>query len=230
MNEYLSIVSELLFGFVLLFVIIKLLGKTQFSQLTPFDFISALILGELVGNAIYDDKINFGHIAFSILSWGAIIYVIEMLTQKFKGTRKLLEGEPNIIINQGTIKYDVLKKTKLDINSLQSLIRQQGYFSIQEVEYAIMESNGKVSVLPKSEYDTPKNSDLHLPSMPVHLPITLILDGEVVYNNLKEAGSDEKWLKEQLAKQNITTYKDVLYAEWRESNPLYVVEYEKKSS
>lgn len=230
MNEYLSIVAELLFGFVLLFLIIKLLGKTQFSQLTPFDFISALILGELVGNAIYDDKVSFGQIAFAILSWGVIIYVIEMITQKFKGTRKLLEGEPNIIINQGIIKYDVLKKIKLDINSLQSLVRQQGYFSLQEVEYAIMESNGKISVLPKSEYDIPKNNDLNLPSKPVHLPITLILDGEVVYDNLIEAGFNEKWLKDQLAMQNITNYKDVLYAECRKNKPIFIIGYEKKSS
>ncbi|MRH41401.1 DUF421 domain-containing protein [Aquibacillus halophilus] len=230
MNDYLSIVTELLIGFVFLFIVIKFLGKTQFSQVTPFEFISAIILGELVGNAIYDEEVKIGHIMLAIFTWGAIIFVVEMLTQKFKRTRKLLEGEPNIVIHQGQIKYDALKKAKIDINTLQSLIRQQGYFSIQEVEYGIIESNGKASVLPKSEYDTPKNSDLKVPYKPVNLPITLILDGEVVFDNLKEVGFDEKWLKDQLAMQSITNYKEVLYAEWLVSKPLYVVKYEKRSS
>lgn len=230
MNEYVSIAVELLAGFFLLLLIIKCLGKTQFSQITPFDFISALILGELVGNAVYDDEVKLGQITFAIIFWGVLMYIVEMITQRVKGTRKFLEGEPNIVIHKGNIKYDALKRIKLDINALQSLIRQQGYFSIQEVEYAIMETNGMVSVLPKPEYDTPKNSDLNLPGSPANLPITLIIDGEVVYDNLNEVGFNEKWLKDQLAMQSITNYKEVLYAEWRQNKPLFVQRYEKKTS
>jgi uncharacterized membrane protein YcaP (DUF421 family) len=229
-NQYLSITIELISGFLLLFLITKILGKTQFSQITPFDFISALILGELVGNAVYDDEVKIMQIVFAVLLWGVLIYVVEMITQKFKGTRKLFEGEPNIVIHKGTIKYEALKKIKMDINQLQSLIRQQGYFSIQEVEYAIVETNGKASVLPKSEYDIPTKSDLNLTPKPTNLPITLIIDGEIVFDNLKEVGFDEHWLKDQLAMQSIINIKDVLYAEWRENNPLFVVRYEKKSS
>ncbi|WP_208590841.1 DUF421 domain-containing protein [Gracilibacillus suaedae] len=228
MNEYFSIAIELLSGFVLLLLITKSLGKTQFSQITPFDFISALILGELVGNAVYDDEVKLGHIAFAILFWGILIYVVEMITLKFKNSRKLFEGEPNIVIHKGQIKYNTLKRIKLDINALQGLIRQQGYFSIQEVDYAIIESNGMVSVLPKSEYDTPKISDLNLPPNPVDLPITFIINGEVIYDNLKEAGCDEEWLKNQLLTQNVTNYKEVLYAEWQPNKPLFVLGYENK--
>ncbi|WP_280771745.1 DUF421 domain-containing protein [Salipaludibacillus daqingensis] len=230
MNQYLSIISELVFGFVLLFIVIRLLGKTQFAQITPFDFISAIILGELVGNGVFDDQVKISQIAVAILTWGAIIYTVEMLTEKFMKTRKLLVGEPNIVIREGKIERDALKKAKLDMNSLQSLIRQEGYFSLQEVEYVIMESNGKISVLPKSEYDLPKTSDFNMPPKPVHLPTGLILDGEVVPDNLTEIGFDEHWLQAQLAMQNVATFKEVLYAEWSKDRGLYVVKYEKKSS
>jgi uncharacterized membrane protein YcaP (DUF421 family) len=230
MNHYLSVAIELIVGLVILFIIIKALGKTQFSQITPFDFISALILGELVGNAVYDHDTKLGEIIFAVLLWGLFMFIIELVTQKFKGTRKLLEGEPSIVIHKGIIKFDTLKKNKLDVNQLQSLIRQQGYFSIQEVEYGILETNGMVSVLPKSEYDTPKISDLNLPLKPVNLPITLILDGEIVYDNLKEYSLDEQWLKEQLAMQNIADYKTVLYAEWKLNQPVYALKYEHKNS
>ncbi|MFL6558122.1 MAG: YetF domain-containing protein [Bacillus sp. (in: firmicutes)] len=225
MNHFFQILVELVSGLIFLFAVTKVLGKTQFSQVTPFDFISALMLGELVGNAVYDDKISIWEIAFATFVWGVLIYILEMLTQKFKGTRKFLEGEPSVVIRKGQISYLSLKKLRLDINQLQSLIRQQGYFSIQEVEYAIMETNGKVSVLPKSDYDTPKKGDLNLPSMSVILPVTIIIDGEVIYDNLKDAGFDETWLKDQLAMQNITNHKDVLYAEWLQNQPLYVNKY-----
>jgi uncharacterized membrane protein YcaP (DUF421 family) len=188
MSHYLSVATELIAGLVILFTVIKILGKTQFSQITPFDFISALLLGELVGNAVYDPDTTLGGVIFAASVWGLLIYTIELVTQKFKNSRKFLEGAPSIVIHKGNINYDSLKKNKIDINQLQSLIRQQGYFSIQEVEYAILETNGMVSVLPKPEYDTPKVSDLNLPLKPANLPITLILYGEIMYDNLNEYG------------------------------------------
>ncbi|NRF02669.1 DUF421 domain-containing protein [Bacillus subtilis] len=230
MGDYLSVAVELVCGLGILFIILKLLGKTQFSQITPFDFISALILGELVGNAVYDHEIKIKEIIFASLLWGVLIYIIEFITQKMKSSRKFLEGEPNIVIRKGELQYKVLKKNKMDINQLQSLLRQAGSFSIQEVEYAILETNGMVSVLPKSDFDKPTNKDLQVPSKSVSLPITLIIDGELVRDNLKEAGVDEQWLKQELKKKNIDKTEDVLFAEWHKNKPLYTVTYEQSRS
>lgn len=228
MNHYASIALELTCGFAFLFIVTKMQGKTQFSQITPFDFVSAIILGELVGNAIFDHEVKLGEIAFAVGIWGVLVYVVELITQKFIGTRKFLEGEPNIVIRKGQIKYDALKSAKLDINQLQSLVRQQGYFSLREVEYAIIETNGMVSVLPKPDYDTPKNSFLKIKAETPNLPVNLIIDGEIITANLKEAGFDEQWLKRQLAKQKINDYKDVLFAEWMQDEPIYVIKHEHK--
>ncbi|MCC9021999.1 YetF domain-containing protein [Bacillus nakamurai] len=228
MGHLITVAWELVCGLGILFVILKLLGKTQFSQITPFDFISALILGELVGNAVYDKGVRIWEIIFASLLWGVLIFLIELITQKVKGSRKLLEGEPNIVIRKGKLKYDVLKKNKLDINQLQSLLRQANCFSIQEVEYAILETNGLVSVLPKFIHDTPTNGDLQIKPKQVTLPVTLIIDGEVLYENLKEAGLEERQLKEELKKRNINRAEDVLFAEWKADKPIYVLPYEEK--
>lgn len=228
MGHLLTVAWELVCGLGILFVILKLLGKTQFSQITPFDFISALILGELVGNAVYDKGVRIFEIIFASLLWGILIYLIELITQKVKSSRKLLEGEPSIIIHKGKLKYDVLKKNKLDINQLQSLLRQANCFSIQEAEYAILETNGMVSVLPKFQYDTTKNGDMQIKPKQVSLPVTLIIDGEVLYENLKEAGLEEKRLTQELKKLNIKKTEDVLYAEWKPDKPLFVLPYEEK--
>jgi uncharacterized membrane protein YcaP (DUF421 family) len=230
MSHYLSVALELCIGFVLLSIITKVLGKTQFSQISPFDFISALILGELVGNAVYDHGTKLGEIVFAVTVWGLLIYIIEIITQKFRGARKILEGEAEIVVHNGRIDYESLKKNKMDINQLQSLMRQQGYFSFEEVEYAILETNGVVSVLPKSKYDIPRAGDLNLPLKAVTLPLAIIIEGEILYHNLEKAGLNELWLKEQLDIQNITDHKTIMYAEWKPNQPVYVLQYESKTS
>ncbi|MBS4162095.1 DUF421 domain-containing protein, partial [Klebsiella pneumoniae] len=147
--------------------------------------------------------------------WGVLIYTIEILSQKVQSIRGFLEGQPSIIINKGKINYQALKKNKLDLNQLQTLAREKNCFSLHEIEYAILETDGSISVLPKHKYGIPTRADLNIPYKSIQLPIALILDGQLRKENLKEAGFDESWLQHQLSRQNITDYSKVLYAEWR---------------
>jgi len=172
-DDYIQILVELILGYIALFVLTKVMGKTQITQITPFDFISALILGELVGNAIYDDDIKFQKVIYAVVVWGLLIFLTEVLTQKKKGLRKLLEGRPTIVIRKGKIDYVALKKTRLDINQLQHLLRSREIFSIRECEYAILETDGSISVLKKSGYSNVTIRDMNLPHSPVKLPVTL---------------------------------------------------------
>lgn len=219
---YGTIALELFLGFIALFIIMKALGKAHLSQLTPFDFISALIMGELLGNAIYDQEVHIGQVAFAAAFWGLLIYSNAWVTQKVKGLRKVLEGEPSIVIRNGKLQPDIMRTNHLDLNELQSLVRQQGYFALQEVEYAILETNGSVSVMPKSANDIPRRSEWKLPAVPQKLPVTLIMDGEIMYENLTQFQLTEHWLMQQLSDQGIADSKDVFYAEWLEGGSLYV--------
>ncbi|PAV29169.1 hypothetical protein CIL05_12285 [Virgibacillus profundi] len=223
MSNYLPMLFETLFGFFTLFILTKILGKTQISQLTAFDFISALILGELVGNALFDEKAGIPEIAFVIILWGGLLYFTEIISQKFKGTRALLEGSPSIIIYNGKLIRDTMKKNKLDINQLQNLLRGKDVFSIQEVEYAVLETNGTVSVLKKSPFQTPNKSDMQIAPQHVALAITLINDGEIIYDNLIENNLTEEWLKDELRKQKYARIEDVFYAEYTKGKKLFVL-------
>ncbi|KZZ83675.1 MULTISPECIES: DUF421 domain-containing protein [Bacillaceae] len=214
--------TELVVGFFGLFVMSRLLGKTQITQITTFDFISALVLGELVGNAVYDDEIGLLDILFAISIWGILIFVIEWLTQKSNKARVMMEGSPTIIIRNGRILREQLKKEKLDLNQLQHLIRSKGTFSMREIEFAILETDGSVSILKKPQFDMPVRTDFSMMgSMPV-LPYSLVLDGAVQRDNLKEAGLKEEWLVNELSNQGIHSYQHVLYAEWRKGDDLYI--------
>lgn len=201
----------------------KLLGKTQISQLTAFDFISAIILGELVGNALFDDKAGILEIAYVLFLWGGLLYLTEWITQRFKGSRALLEGSPEIVIRNGKLIRDVLKKNKLDVNQLQHLLREKDVFSIREVEYAILETNGAISVLKRSDYQTPTRKDMKLAPQPANLSVTLINDGEIIYDNLEEKNLTEEWLLEELKVQGYDQVKDVFYAEYMKDEELFLL-------
>ncbi|NHM30893.1 DUF421 domain-containing protein [Bacillus sp. C11] len=222
---YKDITIELIVGFLALLVMLKLLGKIQFSQITPFDFITGLVMGNLVGDAIFDSKIGLKQILFSILVWGLLIYSVEFLTQKSSYLRAILEGKPTMLIYKGQIVFKNLKNNYIDLNQLQHLMRKQGYFSIYDAEYVILERDGQISVAPKFESGVPKNQDLNIPKKEVNLPFAVIMDGKVVAENLKEAGRDEEWLKNQLSKKKIKEFKEVLYAEWQENQGLKVMKY-----
>lgn len=223
MSSYISMFVEVIFGFFALFLITKILGKTQISQITPFDFISALLLGELVGNALFDPKAGIPEIAFVVALYGILMYIVEIISQKYKRTRHLLEGSPTIVIHRGKLVRDMMKKTKLDINQLQHLLREKDVFSISEVEFAVLEANGTVSVLKKTDYQTPTRKDLKLSPQEVTLPTTLINDGEIIKDNLQEKNLPLSWLEESIREQGYNDVSEIFYAEYSKGEPLYIV-------
>jgi uncharacterized membrane protein YcaP (DUF421 family) len=220
-----SIAIELIVGYFALLILTKVLGKTQITQISAFDFISALILGELVGNSLYDGKITVIPILAAIFIWGSLIFFTEYFTQKSRRFRHILEGTPALIINKGKINFDELKKNHLDLNQLQHLLRAKDIFSVRECEFALLESDGTLSVIRKPLYEIVQRQDLNIPAKNASLPLSLIVDGEIVYDNLKLAEQREDWLLSEIKKQGFLSSKDVMYAEWEEGESLLVQGY-----
>lgn len=138
---------------------------------------------------------------FAVILWGVLLYVTEIITQKYKKSRSLLEGSPSIMIHKGKIQREQMRKAKLDMNQLLHLLRSKGVFSVKEVEYAILETDGTVSVLKKTNYQSPVRKDFNLPLESVALTFMIINDGEILYDNLSEIGYDKAWLEEELKKR-----------------------------
>lgn len=222
MSDYIRIATDLVTGFVLLFIIAKILGKTQISQITPFEFISALVLGELVGNAIYDDKVTVWHIIFALTLWGLLMYMSQILGLRILKLRGVFEGNPSIVVKQGRMDRMEMKKNKMSINQLQIMLREKNVFSIRDVDYAILEPTGVITVLMKDEQATPTKKDLSLPHQDVFLPINIIVDGKLIDDNLRLLGFNERWLDKQLQAQGYDKVEDVYFAEWLQGDGLYV--------
>lgn len=221
---YIEIFTELLFGYAALFLMVKLLGKTHMSQITPFDFISALILGHLLGDAIYDKEVHIGTIIFTVVVWGAFILITEMVTQKWRKARLFLEGKPTILVSNGKLDWGEMKKNRLDVDQLQQLLRAKDVFSLQDVEFAILETDGSVSVMKKYEADMPTREDLNMRGKKHVMPILLVSDGQMIINNLEKIGLHEEWLQKELQKQN-AELQEVCYAEWTKGEYLFIQKY-----
>ena len=222
--EYYNIALELVIGYILLFIATKILGKTLLTHITTFDFICSIILSELVGNALYDDELGISFILFAIIIWTVLITTTEFITQKFRKTRDFLEGKPSILIKHGKLSFEEMKRNHLDINQLLHLLRSKDIFTMREVQYAILEANGCLSVLKKNSQDSVKKQNSQQSKSGPFLAITLISDGELIQENLDEISLTKDYLEKELKKQNLTI-KEALYVEWLEGEGLFIQKY-----
>lgn len=221
-SVFFHLTIELFFGFIGLLIAVKIIGKRQVQQISPFDFVSAVVLGELLGNAIYNMETTVFHVLYGLAVWTLLLLAIEKIVQKSRKARKIIEGSPKLVIKKGLIDYDVLKKEKLDFAELASLLRGKEAFSVREIEYAILEPNGVITVIKKPPFDNVKKKDLNIAAQPAVINLPLIIEGKIESKNLLAAGQNEEWLMQSIRQQNIQSIKDILYAEWNQTEGLYI--------
>ena len=197
-NELFNVVIRGLLSLITLFLVTKLIGKKQVSQLSLFDY----VIGISIGNFAAEMTINleseelYGIIA--VLLFGGIAYLVSVGTMKSIKLRRFFMGSPTILIEHGKIFQDNFYKVKYDINDMLEQCRVNGYFDISEIDYAIVEANGELSILAKSEYLPVNRNDMKLKVSKNGLCANVIIDGKVMYNNLKKINKDEKWLNKEL--------------------------------
>ncbi|WP_077214920.1 DUF421 domain-containing protein [Bacillus dakarensis] len=220
-----SLTIELITGFLFLFVIIMFIGRKVINQITPFTFIGSIVLSELLGNALYDDKVGTFYIIYSMSLWAILLFTVEYLGRKSLFFRGIFQGKPSALIKNGLVDREILLKNRMNLNQLQSLLRQSETFSIREVAFCYLEPNGSISILKKPQYQKTTLEDFNIQGKHAYVPVTLIRDGKVLKDELKDLGYDESWLKEQLLSQNVTNYKEVFLAEWLEGDGIFVQTY-----
>lgn len=221
--EYESILFKLLAGFIGLWAMARLLGKKEISALTPFDFISAVILGDLVGNTIYEKEHSVLQLVFALAIWTVLSILFEKLTQHFPVLRKPLEGEPEILIRNGKIDLAKLRKNSLDFDQLRMMLRAKDTFNVSEVAYAIYETNGSLSIMKKPQYEAATREDMSLAAKPKRLPLGIIEDGIVQREALSQLGMDTAWLDEELLRLGYPDPRTIAYAEVDEDGKLAVI-------
>ena len=191
---------------VVLFLLAKVMGKKQISQLNLFDYTVGITIGSVAADICLDLNKSFLDGVICMLVFGLTRALVSYVTLKSIKLRRFFTGTPSIIIENGKIIEEGLKKVKFDINDLMEELRGAGYFNIDEVAYAVMETNGKISFLPKDEEKPVTKKDMDLKIIPSSLIANIIIDGKIMMNNLKAMNKDEKWLSHEL---KVLGYKDL---------------------
>lgn len=210
--EAFKIIPRSITSLVVLFFITKLMGKKQVSELSLFDYVIGISIGNFTAEMVmsFDNQYINGIIA--IVTFGVISYLVSVVTMKNMTLRRFIIGVPTVIIEDGKISLEALKKTKLDINDLLEQCRTMGYFDITQISYAVLEVNGKISILPKSDYQVPTLTDLNIKANKNYLSANIIIDGKLIKDNLENTNKDETWLKKELKKQGYSNYNNILLA------------------
>ncbi|MEJ8765849.1 DUF421 domain-containing protein [Oceanobacillus sp. HCA-5259] len=213
-----SMTIKIICGLLALLIVVRLLGKKELSQITPFDFVYILVLGGLLEESVYDDKVTVWQVLAAIALWSLLIYSIEKIVQKFDITRQAVKGEPTVIIHDGELDIKALKKNKLESEQLRTMLRQQGIFSINEVKYGILEPSRQLSVL-EYERSVPVTAEmLSIQPKEAALSYLVIDEGKIVGTILEKIGKSETWLKSELAKLGYTEISKIYYAEWSKND------------
>lgn len=211
LNDLFDVTFRAILSLVTLFLVTKMLGKKQVSQLSLFDYVIGISIGNFAAEMTINLDSNILHGTIAVIIFGVIAYVISIATMKSIFLRRFFSGIPTIIIEDGKILEDGLKKIKFDINDFLEQAREQGYFDVSQIAFAIMESSGKISILPKSEYTPVVNKDMKVKTEKASLAANVIIDGNIMTNNLKVMKKSDNWLIKELEKKNLKL-EDILLA------------------
>ncbi len=212
MPEWLHIIfRSFLFIFVLI-LMTRLLGKKQISEITFFEYISGITIGSIAGEVIMGLDRNIFHGVIAIVVFGGITLTVDFLTLKSKKLRDIIEGKGVALIQNGKIMEENLKKEKYSLDELGSLLRGKNVFNTAEVEFAVLEPNGELSVLLKKENRPVTPKDLNIKVANEKEPQTIIMDGKIIDNALSDSGKNRGWLMIELDKQGVTL-ENVFYAQ-----------------
>lgn len=204
-----DITIRALLSLISLFIVTKIIGKKQISELSLFDYVIGISIGNFAAEmTINTESSKIGGI-LAVFIFGFIAYLVSLATTKSITLRRFFSGVPTIIIQDGKIVNENLKKNKMDINDLLEQLRINGYFKIEEIEYALLEANGKISVLPKFEYQNVIKKDLKIPYKKQGLSANIIIDGKIMPENLKNMNKTKEWLFKKIDEKEI---KNILLA------------------
>lgn len=220
--ELINIVFTSLGSLLVLFLLTKIMGYRQMSQLSMFDYINGITIGSIAAEMATSLEDDFLKPLVAMIIYGIVAVLISLLTSKSIKFRRIVSGKSLILYDNNKLFYNNLKKAKMDIDEFLIQCRNNGYFNLSDIQTAILESNGKVSFLPVS-YKRPINpKDMNLSPEKENILINVILDGKILKENLKETGNDEIWLKKQLKTQNNINLADVFLATCDSNNNLQV--------
>lgn len=209
--------------FVVLLLLTRIMGKKQLSQLSYFHYITGITIGSIAGEISAQSETHFINGFIALIWWFIFTMVMSAILLRWKKARKILDDEPTIIIREGQILERSLKSLRMHMDDVMMLLREQSVFSLQDVDWAIMENNGQLSVLKKTTQLEATRQDVKATATePKYFPTDLIAEGKIIHENLTELDLTEDWLMKKLRKKNIMDPEEVFYAQIQTDGSLFI--------
>ena len=210
---------------VALFVITKIMGHKQVAQLDFFDYVSGITIGS-IGAELATELESPWKPLVALIAWGAVSLLLNFITSRLPRSRKYINGTPTILMHEGKIYRENLKKARLDLSEFLLLCRERGFFDLEDIQTAVFEHNGKLSVLPKAARRPATPDDLKIATREAHIGVELIMDGRIMGENLSRIGREERWLRSEVKRQGYSDESEIFLAIFRESQGMFVYPYE----
>lgn len=210
---YLKTIVDLTFGMAGMILLVRMTGKKSLSDLTPFDVIYLLMIGGILEQVLYEENRPVTYVLWALFIWGILIFIVEKgaLNDRY---RHKLKGRAAVLIWNGVLNWKELQRNHIELEQLRTIMRQQGCFSLKNVDQLVFEINGRSSVIKKDEVNE-------------YLSYLLVDEGEPEPKVLETIGKDEEWLLNGLKEEGFENFSDILYCEWIKEEGLYIVTYEK---
>lgn len=212
MSDFLNICFRTILILIILFFITKMMGKKQISELNFFDYVVGITIGSIAADISLDiEKDMLAGIA-ALFIYGFISYIISFVSIKSILARRFFIGVPTVLVEKGKIIESGLKKSKIDVNDLLMVARENGYFNLDEIDYALMEVNGNISFLPKEKEKPVTKKDMKIKCSNEGLTVNAIIDSKYMANNMKAINKDKEWLDHELKVNGYDNYDNILLA------------------
>ncbi|MBR5272190.1 MAG: DUF421 domain-containing protein [Clostridia bacterium] len=206
--DVIKVILTALLSVAALFIITKIMGHKQVAQLDFFDYISGITIGS-IGAELATELEKPYQPLIALAVYGCTSVILNLLAHKIPRTRKYINGTPTILLNSDKLYRSNLKKAKLDLSEFLLLCREQGYFDLGEIQTAIFEHNGKLSILPKAANRPATPEDMNISVKPAHIGVEVIMDGRIMSENLSRIGRNKTWLEKQIKEQGFKDIREV---------------------
>jgi len=221
-NEGLIVLVRGIIGFFTLLIFTRILGKQQVSQLTFFDYVVGITIGSTASSLTTDLTSRAWPHWVGLITWSVLCYILQLITLKSKTAEIFLDGEPTIIITNGKILEESMKKFRYTIGDLLAQLRDKGVFDLADIAYAVLEKDGQLSILKKPECDPVTPKDLNIKTSTASVDVEIIYDGSIVKDNLDIINRNERWIMNNLKKRGINDASEVFLAIYNASSGLHI--------
>lgn len=222
MNPFLEIFLRALAAFIGVVFIARIIGKSQIGQLTISDWVNGIVIGSIAAGLAADIRTSPWYYVLGLTVFTGMTILVQYVGLKYRPVRKMFEDEPTVVVHNGKILEKNMARMRYHMDNLMMQLREKGYFNIGDVEFAILEPNGELSVLPKSQKRPVTPADLNIPTQYEGVMSELVVDGVIIEQNLRQNNLTEEWLLRELEKKGIRSLNEVAYAGLDASGNLYV--------